>query len=87
MDEYFFRGFLAALRLAGQDFRARTGDGPLELARGAAETPDATIEAEPGPLAAVLWHGADLAGAGVAITGDRRAAARFLKRFPLPAAE
>jgi DNA-binding HxlR family transcriptional regulator len=73
------------LRLAGQDFRARTGDGPLELARGAAAAPDATIEAEPGPLAAVLWHGADLAGAGVGITGDRRAAARFLKRFPLPA--
>ena len=73
------------LRLAGQDFRARTGDGPLELARGAAEVPEATIEAEPGPLAAVLWHGRDLAGSGVTITGDRRAAKRFLKRFPLPA--
>ena len=71
------------LRLAGQDFRVRTGDGPLELARGAADAPDAVIEAEPGPLAAVLWHGAD--PAGLAITGDRRAAARFLKRFPLPA--
>jgi len=71
------------LRLAGQDFRVRTGDGPLELARGAADGPDATIEAEPGPLAAVLWHGADRGG--IAITGDRRAAARFLKRFPLPA--
>ena len=73
------------LRLAGQDFRARTGDGPLELARGAAEASEATIEAEPGPLAAVLWHGRDLAGSGVTITGDRRAAKRFLKRFPLPA--
>jgi hypothetical protein len=31
----------------------------------------------------VLWHGAD--PAGIAIDGDRRAAARFLKRFPLPA--
>ncbi|HKG62796.1 MAG TPA: helix-turn-helix domain-containing protein [Solirubrobacteraceae bacterium] len=71
------------LRLAGQDFRVRTGEGPLELARGAADEPDATIEAEPGPLAAVLWHGAD--PAGIEITGDRRAAARFLKRFPLPA--
>ena len=71
------------LRLAGQDFRVRTGDGPLVLARGAADAPDATIEAEPGPLAAVLWHGAD--PAGIAISGDRRAAARFLKRFPLPA--
>jgi DNA-binding HxlR family transcriptional regulator len=71
------------LRLAGQDFHARTGDGPLELARGAAAAPDATIEGEPAPLAAVLWHGAD--PAAIAITGDRRAATRFLERFPLPA--
>ena len=71
------------LRLAGQDFHVRTGDDPIEASRGTAEAPDATIEAEPGPLAAVLWHGAD--PAGIEITGDRRAAARFLKRFPLPA--
>jgi DNA-binding HxlR family transcriptional regulator len=70
------------LRLAGQDFRVRTGDAQLELARGAAGEPDATIEAEPGALAAVLWHGAD--PAGIEIAGDRPAAARFLKRFPLP---
>ena len=73
-----------ALRLGGQDFRVRTGDGPLELGRGTTDAPDATIKAEPDPLAAVLWHGADLAGAPVAITGDRRAATRFLERFPLP---
>ena len=71
------------LRLAGQDFRVRTGDGPIEAIRGAAADPDATIEADPGPLAAVLWHGGD--PGALAITGDRRAVARFLKRFPLPA--
>ena len=71
------------LRLAGQDFRVRTGEGPIEAARGAAASPDATIESEPGPLAAVLWHGAD--PDALAFTGDRRAARRFLKRFPLPA--
>ena len=71
------------LRLAGQDFRVRTGSAPIELARGAIEEPDLTIEAEPGPLAAVLWHGGD--ADALAITGDRRAATRFLKRFPLPA--
>jgi len=76
------------LRLAGQDFRAEHDGESLELMRGTAEEPDATIEAEPGPLAAVLWHGLGLADAersgAVAITGSRRAATRFLRRFPLP---
>jgi DNA-binding HxlR family transcriptional regulator len=72
-----------ALRLGGQDFRAHDDGAALTLERGAAANPDATIEAEPGVLAAVLWHGAD--PAGVTVVGDRRAAARFLKRFPLPA--
>ncbi len=77
-----------ALRLGGQDFRATTGPGALELARGTADAPDATIEADPGALAAVLWHGRELADAeragDVKFTGGRRAATRFLKRFPLP---
>jgi len=77
-----------ALRLGGQDFRATTGPGALELARGTAGAPDATIEAAPGALAAVLWHGRELADAertgDVTITGARRAATRFMKRFPLP---
>ena len=72
-----------ALRLGGQDFRASDDGAVLTLERGSAEDPDASIEAEPGPLAAVLWHGAGLEA--VTITGDRRAAKRFLKRFPLPA--
>jgi len=72
-----------ALRLGGQDFRAHDDGAALTLERGAAANPDATIEAEPGVLAAVLWHGAD--PAGVTVVGDRRAAGRFLKRFPLPA--
>jgi DNA-binding HxlR family transcriptional regulator len=73
-----------ALRLGGQDFRAEDDGERLALARGATEEPDATIEASPGVLAALLWHGRELAGSGVAISGDRRAATRFLKRFPLP---
>ena len=69
----------------------RAGDdgAVLTLERGSPEDPDASIEADPGPLAAVLWHGRDLAAAErageVAISGARRAATRFLKRFPLPA--
>ena len=79
---------LVALRLGGQDFRASDDGAALTLERGSAEDPDASIEADPGPLAAVLWHGRDLAAAErageVAISGGRRAATRFLKRFPLP---
>jgi len=78
-----------ALRLGGQDFRASDDGTVLTLERGSAEHPDASIEADPGPLAAVLWHGRDLAAAErageVAISGGRRAATRFLRRFPLPA--
>ena len=77
-----------ALRLGGQDFHASDDGATLTLERGTAAEPDAAIEAEPGPLAAVLWHGADLAAAErageIAITGSRRTATRFLRRFPLP---
>ncbi len=76
------------LRLGGQEFRAEHDGETLELERGRLDEPDATIEAEPGPLAAVLWHGRDLDEAErtgeVAITGSRRTATRFLRRFPLP---
>ena len=79
---------LLALRLGGQDFRASDDGAVLTIERGRAEHPDASIEADPGPLAAVLWHGRDLAAAErageVSISGGRRAATRFLKRFPLP---
>jgi DNA-binding HxlR family transcriptional regulator len=81
-------GATIALKLAGQDFRAGHDGRTLELERGEAPDAAATIEAEPAPLAAVLWHGRGLAEAeragDVAITGDRRAATRFLTRFPLP---
>ena len=78
------------LRLDGQTFGLRVAAGRLEVARGGAGQPDATIEAEPSTLAAVLWHGrplpseADGADAGVTVTGSRRAARRFLRLFPLP---
>src|SRR5215213_2325704 len=82
-------GARIALRLAGQEYRAEDDGAALTLARGAPEAPDATIEAEPGALAAVLWHGRDLREAErageLAITGSCRAATRFLGRFPLAA--
>jgi DNA-binding HxlR family transcriptional regulator len=69
------------LRLAGQQFRARVAGGRLQVARGEAERPDATIESDPGPLAAALWHGRPL---DAAIEGDRDLAQRFLALFPPP---
>jgi DNA-binding HxlR family transcriptional regulator len=76
-----------ALRLGGQEFHAEDDGAALALLRGAADAPDAAIEGEPGALAAVLWHGGDLPEAertgAISITGSRRAATNFLKRFPL----
>jgi DNA-binding HxlR family transcriptional regulator len=69
------------LKLGGQQFRARVAGERLEVTRGAAEQPDATIEGEPGPLAAALWHGRPL---DAVIEGDRDLAERFLARFPPP---
>jgi DNA-binding HxlR family transcriptional regulator len=76
------------LRLGEDRFRVRVAHGRLDLARGSAQDPDATIEADPGALATVLWHGRKLAEArrsgGVAASGDAQAVRRFLSLFPLP---
>jgi DNA-binding HxlR family transcriptional regulator len=86
------RGASATVELRfGEDrFSVRVADGSLELARGSADSPDATIETDPATLATVLWHGRDPAEAErageLAIEGDRRAFKRFLTLFPLPSA-
>jgi DNA-binding HxlR family transcriptional regulator len=80
-----FRGELAGrfeLRLDGHAFRVDAADGRLDAARGPAVMPDAVIETSPGTLASVLWHGAD--ARQLAVTGDRRAAGRFLRAFRAP---
>jgi DNA-binding HxlR family transcriptional regulator len=71
------------LRFGEQRFRVGVAGGRLDVARGAAESPVATFEAEPKALAGVLWHGRAPDG-DVTITGDRAAAERFLRLFPLP---
>ena len=77
------------LRLGEQRFRLDVADGRLEIARGSAPAPDATLETDPGTLASVLWHGRRLDEARraghVAIEGDRAAVTRLLALFPLPA--
>jgi DNA-binding HxlR family transcriptional regulator len=79
------------LRLGEDCFRVQVVGGRLDIARGPAEAPDATIEADPGTLAMVLWHGRKLSQArrsgGIAISGNEEAAKRFLGMFPLPEAE
>jgi DNA-binding HxlR family transcriptional regulator len=78
------------LRLADQPFHARVAEGRLEVARGSAERPDATIETDTGTLSALLWHGRPLPEAlrsgDIEIEGSRPAVERFLRLFPLPAA-
>jgi DNA-binding HxlR family transcriptional regulator len=76
------------LRLGEYRFHARVSGRRLELVRGDAHSPDATIAGEPGPLSAVLWHGQSLDEAlrsgTITLEGDRAAAGRFLALFPAP---
>ncbi len=77
------------LRLGEHAFEARVHDGRLDVTRGAARDPDATISSDPRTLQQVLWHGRSLREAlrskAITLAGDRRAAQRFLALFPLPA--
>ena len=77
-----------ALRLDDEDFTATVREGRFDIARGAAEDPDATIATDPITLAEVLWQGRPLAEAeraGSLELAGRRAARRFLGLFPAPA--
>jgi len=74
------------LRLGEQHFRLDIADGEIEVARGSAPAPDATIETDAGTLATVLWHGRDLDEArrcgDVAITGDSEAVTPVARALP-----
>jgi DNA-binding HxlR family transcriptional regulator len=72
------------LRLGEYQFRATVADRRLEILRGGASNPDATIEAGPGELADVLWHGGSLDGPQIKLAGDRAAIERFLGLFTAP---
>ncbi len=76
------------LRLDDHDFEVRIADGTVEAARGEPDAPVATFVTDPMTFAGLLWQGADLAeaerGGIVRVEGDRRAARRFLRLFPLP---
>jgi DNA-binding HxlR family transcriptional regulator len=74
-------GHTFELRLGGSTFAIRVGETELEVTRGPAADALATIAGDSGVLQHALWHGRD---GGVEIRGDRRAARRFLRLFPLP---
>jgi len=84
-----FRGVFE-LRLGEERFRAEVADGRLDLARGAADDPDAVIETDPSTLAAVAFDGRPLADATRAgemcVEGDKGAVKRLFRLFPAPAA-
>lgn len=76
------------LRLGEDVFRAEVADCRFEIARGGAEKPDATIEADPATLAALVYEGLPLDEAlrsgEVKIEGDESAVKRFFTLFALP---
>lgn len=76
------------LRLDGEPFEVKVEKGALDLSRGEAESPAATIETNPETLAALLTRQRQLEDAiesGAAhIEGSKRDTQRFLGLFPMP---
>jgi DNA-binding HxlR family transcriptional regulator len=76
------------LRLGEDRFRVAVADDEIEIERGDADRPDATIDTDPDTLAAVLWGGRPLADAqrsgSMSIEGDKAAVKRFVSLFPMP---
>ena len=76
------------LRLGEDRFRAAVANGSFDIERGTADRPDATIEADPATLTALVYEGRGLAEAldsgEIEIRGDEEAVERFLGLFPLP---
>jgi len=76
------------LRLGESHFHVEVADGQIEVARGPAAEPDATLTTDPATMAALLWNARPLTEAvrsgDVTIQGSRAAVTRFLGLFPLP---
>ena len=70
------------LRLGDDRFALTVRGGKLEVRRGSAEDPDLAILADPGPLAAAMWHGGPLDD--VELLGDVALFDRFRALFPAP---
>jgi len=76
------------LRLGEDRFRIDVAEEELDIARGGADRPDATIDTDNDTIAVVLWGGRTLREAErsgkLTVEGDRAAAARFVRLFPIP---
>ena len=76
------------IRLDEDSFRAEVAEGRLEIERGFADAPAATVETDAGTLAALVYDelGLDdaLGSEDCKIEGDRGLVERFLALFPLP---
>lgn len=79
---------LVELRLGEHVFHVQPLDGRLDAGRGPAAAPDVVIATDPCTLLALTHRQVELADAIAAgdatVTGDKRAARRFLRLFPLP---
>lgn len=77
-----------AIRVGAEEFRVEIADGDLHIARGAPEKPDFTFAAPTATPIAMAVYGKipneELAGMGLAATGDHAAIARFVDLFHLP---
>jgi len=76
------RDLSVGIRVGEDRFVARVADGRLDLVREVSGQAEVWIEADPGTLAAVLWHGEPLGA--LKLEGDRGAAKAFLELFPAP---
>jgi DNA-binding HxlR family transcriptional regulator len=76
------------LRLGEESFHVGIAGGELDLGRGEAQEPSATIETDPGTLAALLTGQLPLEDAldsdAASIEGSKQSARSFLKLFPMP---
>ena len=85
------KGFRAriALTLGAHEFAATIDKGRIAVVAGAMDEPDARLNGDPNALAQVIYGGQALDEAvkkgSIALSGERRVAARFVKLFPLPA--
>src|SRR5256885_6031137 len=74
------------LRLGEDRFRAEIVGGRIEIARGSANRPDATLSADPDTLAALVYGGRKLTKAlrsgDLKAEGDKSPVKRFLTPFP-----
>jgi putative sterol carrier protein len=76
------------LRLDEDRFRIDVADGQLEVARGAADRPDAVLDTTAATFRSLIFGSRSLSSAvragDVTVHGDQRAAARLVGLFPRP---